>query len=251
MATTLVIKNANFSTNKLDTVVFSNVPCTAISLSDSSASMTSIGETKTLTATLTPSDTTDILRWSSSNDSVATVSDGVVTAVGVGSATITATCGNYSATCAISVSAEFDPQWTVGYQTYSAQTANPVLNYINATAQTSSLYAGSLTGTYPVKGSSNPTVYPYKIPNNVTKISVEATGYYIGMAWSNLLQTEYDNYAIGLGGNQASSSQGHQNSYVYDVPSGVDSFALTVRHINGATASASDESDVTVTFITD
>ena len=251
MATTLVIKNANFGTNKLDTVSFSDNPCTGISLSDSTASLAEIGATKTLTATLTPSDTTDILRWSSSDDSVATVSYGVVTATGNGSATITATCGNYSATCEVSVSASFNPQWTVGYQSYPATTSAPVKNYINATAQTASLFAGSLTGTYPLKGTSNPAIYPYKIPNNVTKISVEATGYYIGIAWSNLSQTEYDNYAIALGGNQASSSQGHQNSYVYDVPSGVDSFALTVRHINGDTASASDESDVTVTFITE
>lgn len=250
MATTLVIKNADFSTNKLDTVVFSNVPCTAVSLSDSSTSMTSIGETKTLTATLTPSDTTDILRWSSSNDSVATVTGGVVTAVGVGSATITATCGNYSATCAVSVSATFDSEWTIGYQSYTATTSEPVKNYINVSAQSASLYAGSLTGIYPVKGSSDPLIYPYKIPNNITKISVEATGYYIGIAWSNLSQTEYDSYAIGLGGNQASSSAGKQNSFVYDVPNGVDSFTLTVRHINGNAASSSDINDVTVTFLT-
>lgn len=249
MATTLVIKNANFASNKVDSVVFGDNPCTGVELSESSASLNSIGASITLTATLTPVDTSDVLQWSSSNDAVATVADGVVTATGIGSATITATCGNYSANCSISVSAVFDPYWTVGYQVYSTQTTNPVSNYINSVALTSGLCAGSLTGTYPVRGLSSPAVYPYKIPNNVTKISVEATGYYIGIAWSNLSQTEYGNYAIGLGGNQASSSQGYQNSYVYDVPSGVDSFVLTVRHINGTTASASDVSDVTVTFL--
>lgn len=46
-----------------------------------------------------------IISWSSSDTSVATVSsEGVVTGVSEGSATITATCGNSSATCAITVS---------------------------------------------------------------------------------------------------------------------------------------------------
>lgn len=53
-----------------------------------------------LTATVDPANTTDELVWSSSDESVATVSEtGLVTAVSVGSATITATCGTVSATC--------------------------------------------------------------------------------------------------------------------------------------------------------
>ena len=41
--------------------------------------------------------------WSSSDTSVATVTDGVVTAVDAGTATITATAGGYSATCEVTV----------------------------------------------------------------------------------------------------------------------------------------------------
>ena len=43
--------------------------------------------------------------WSSSNPAVATVSGGVITAVAVGTAVITATSGNYSASCAVTVTA--------------------------------------------------------------------------------------------------------------------------------------------------
>lgn len=50
-----------------------------------------------------PSNTTDEITWESSNTSVATVANGVVTAVGNGSATITVKCGEYSATVPVNV----------------------------------------------------------------------------------------------------------------------------------------------------
>lgn len=64
------------------------------------------GDKKTLTATVWPSSTgSGTLSWTSSNSSVATVdSNGKVTAVGVGTANITASYGgSVSATCAVTV----------------------------------------------------------------------------------------------------------------------------------------------------
>ena len=64
------------------------------------------GETAMLTAKLSPEETTDkTLTWSSSNEDVATVSDeGIITAVKVGTATITVSSVNgKSATCIVSV----------------------------------------------------------------------------------------------------------------------------------------------------
>lgn len=57
-----------------------------------------IGDMKTLTATTTP--TSDVT-WSSSNDSIATVFHGVVTATGIGNAIITASANGTTATCQI------------------------------------------------------------------------------------------------------------------------------------------------------
>ena len=88
------------STEKYDPTA--SVPATGISLSQTSLSLTK-GNTATLTATVTPSGSTDRVTWTSSNTAVATVSNGVVTAVGNGSATITAKAGSKSATCSVTV----------------------------------------------------------------------------------------------------------------------------------------------------
>ena len=82
-----------------------SVPATGITLSKTSLSLTN-GNTATLTATVTPSNSTDSVVWTSNNTSVATVSNGVVTAVGNGSATITATAGSKSATCSVTVTSD-------------------------------------------------------------------------------------------------------------------------------------------------
>ncbi|MBO4743840.1 MAG: Ig-like domain-containing protein [Bacteroidales bacterium] len=64
-----------------------------------------VGESATLTATVKPSDATNTaVSWSSDNTGVATVSSsGFVTAVGPGSAKITAMAGNKSASCNVTV----------------------------------------------------------------------------------------------------------------------------------------------------
>ena len=80
-----------------------SVPCTGIALSDETLTFTAAGS-KTLTATITPDGCTDPVIWKSNNITVAHVTSGEIVAVGNGECEITATCGNYSATCAVSVS---------------------------------------------------------------------------------------------------------------------------------------------------
>ena len=61
-------------------------------------------ETAALTAEVLPENATDkTVAWTTSDASVATVEDGVVTAVSVGTATITATAGSLTAECAVTV----------------------------------------------------------------------------------------------------------------------------------------------------
>ena len=80
------------------------VACTGVTLNANTMTFDDVGATKTLVATLSPSNTTETLRWSSSNPNIATISnDGVVTSVADGECIITATCGEYSDTCSVTV----------------------------------------------------------------------------------------------------------------------------------------------------
>ena len=85
-------------------VICISIPVTSIFLDKTSLSLAK-GSTETLSATVSPSDATDNnVQWSSDNPSVATVDqNGTVTAVNGGDATITASVGDVSATCKVSV----------------------------------------------------------------------------------------------------------------------------------------------------
>lgn len=80
-------------------------PVESISLDKTSASL-KVGETTTLTATVKPDNATDkTVTWSSSDASVASVENGVVTAKKIGTTTITAKAGDKEASCSITVEA--------------------------------------------------------------------------------------------------------------------------------------------------
>lgn len=76
----------------------------SVEISPATATLTSKGETIQLTATVLPEGAGEAT-WTSSDEAVATVSpEGIVTAIGEGTATITATAGEKTATCTITVS---------------------------------------------------------------------------------------------------------------------------------------------------
>lgn len=127
------------------TVPVPTVAVTSVSLNKTSLSFTGTGASQTLTATVSPSNATNkTVTWSSSNTSVATVSNGVVKAVGFGTATITAKSNNgKTASCKVTV--------------------NPIQpTGIKATPETSTLYG--LNGT--VKLTAN------VMPSNATNKAV-------------------------------------------------------------------------------
>ena len=83
------------------------VSATGVTLSQTELPLVK-GATATLRATVVPSDATNKkVTWSSNNISIATVENGIVTAVSGGNATITVTTedGNHTATCSVSVEA--------------------------------------------------------------------------------------------------------------------------------------------------
>lgn len=178
MAKTLIIKDADFSTNKLATVSFDAIPCESISI-DSSISISGIGATATLTPVVTPSNTTDAITWASSDTSVATVENGVVTAYRPGSATITVTCGEQSDTCAV----------TVEIPIVAAKNGLIAINYSSqlidfaGLVNTSSgrfIGMGSSGDGYPALGVVDSgdfaAIYPYPIPEGAKTITVAKQG---------------------------------------------------------------------------
>lgn len=89
------------------TATIVKVSVTSVSLDKPTASLL-VGETFQLTATVLPDNATDkTVTWTSSSTDVATVENGLVTAVAAGEATITATAGECSATCTVTVTVPF------------------------------------------------------------------------------------------------------------------------------------------------
>ena len=78
------------------------IVCTNITLNNATLSFTT-DAAQTLTATLTPTDTTDKVVWSVNPTGFVTVNNGVVTPINNGTCVITATCGTKSATCNVTV----------------------------------------------------------------------------------------------------------------------------------------------------
>ena len=89
------------------TVKIAAAPVAVESVTVSPASITlNPNGTQQLTATVSPAGATETVTWHSEDEEVATVSDtGLVTAVGVGDTTITATAGGKSGSCAVKVEA--------------------------------------------------------------------------------------------------------------------------------------------------
>ncbi|MDE6379854.1 MAG: Ig-like domain-containing protein [Muribaculaceae bacterium] len=108
----ILISNTLFSNKEHKEVAFPDVTVQAssdlpdvesVTLSASSLEL-KVGQSQTLTATVAPSAVADMpVSWTSSDSQVVTVEGGVVTAVSIGSATVTASCGGQSATCTVSV----------------------------------------------------------------------------------------------------------------------------------------------------
>ncbi len=102
------------------------VAVTGITLDESSVTL-EISGTKTLNATVAPSNATNrTVTWTSSDAAVATVDQtGKITAIAAGTATITATAGNQTATCVVTVNPASNPAITAVKLTETELTLNP------------------------------------------------------------------------------------------------------------------------------
>lgn len=133
----LTVDNAGNKEEKLSDAVTVTTPVTGVSLNQTSATM-EIGATLQLTATVSPSNATNkAVTWSSSNSTAASVdSNGLVTALAAGSATITVRTndGSKTATCNVTVNATEEVLVSFGGQTLH------VGDYINYDCKTTASY---------------------------------------------------------------------------------------------------------------
>ena len=164
-----------------------DIAVTGITISDSSKTL-AIGTTYQLTANVTPLYATNKnISWSSSKTSVATVaSDGTVTAVAAGSATITATTqdGGYTATCAVTVTALVSnyPEGTfVGSATVLGSSYKVVISI-----------GTQLNGLVGVRlANSDAVATSIDFNSRTNKVTITTTGSYSGYSYGNITGT-YD-----------------------------------------------------------
>ena len=204
---------------------------TSVVLNKTSTTLTSKGETISLTATVSPSNATDkSVTWKSSNTSVATVdSNGKVTAVGNGTATITVATksGGKTATCKVTVTIPTQSSDGWYYTTVlpsNITSTNYEIQYQNVYEK----YASSSPGTgwkdtgvdkieYTKSGATYESDQPLQTSNTVRLVEYYYY-HYCGpnTAWNDVNYYERDRYIH--------RDEMHMDSFnVYEYTSGMDS----------------------------
>lgn len=269
MAKTLIIKDADYSENALAQVTFDTIPCTGIALDNETLSIVTTGNTGTLVAIKTPADTTDSVTWTSSDSNVATVSNGTVTAVGIGTATITVSCGEYSDTCLVTVT-EFMNKDILKkmYPAYITDTnkmcdGGSGITGISATStykNRGSLAASS--GDKYVNDFGGNHFYAYPLPKNTARIKITDTGSTgiktQGVFWYNSQKSPttsgYENMCGVLGDTPTTSE--NSTTHIVTIPTyqdlpAPDSVVIMFRtYKTGAEFAEADFADVTIEFLT-
>lgn len=118
----------------------STTEVTSISLNSNTLSLT-VASSSTLTATILPSTSTSAVTWTSSSTDIATVSDGTITGVADGTATITAKAGTKTATCIVTVTAS-----SSSGSNYSQSSGNNSVSTQTYTSNTSDQNAVKVSG---------------------------------------------------------------------------------------------------------
>lgn len=240
MARTLIIKGASYSANKVATVVFSSVPCTGIEFSTDTISI--IGsESVEVSYTVTPVDTTDEINWVSSNTDIVTVSDGVLTVLGVGSCTITATCGEYSDSVTVTVTMYAIPNWFLAEG--KVNSSAHVLYWQAASNTYITAYGkGEQAGQYCIYNAITPSDrnYVIKLPGNTGRIQISVTD-------ASLFQSSTFSKLFWFKDESAQWTQTHaayfdhaetgynivtETTKIFTVPAGLDAIAFQTRFLS-------------------
>lgn len=197
------------------------------------------GENTKITATVTPEDHTDgNVEWSSSDESVATVSRGTVTGVAAGEATITAKIGDLEATCKVTVT---EPEEGTVIWSYDGNVANGWPQWMSYSYGVNMLI---MSGAKYESVTNDGDNYTVTLPHSTAKdaeISLEvlACGSYpehLGVNWNN-------------GSEGPDSWEGYENTLEYSFKLVDGTATVKVRAYKGSGNGASREGTKTFTFV--
>ena len=189
-----------------------NIPCTNITLNETSLNFTNLSS-QTLTATLTPSNTTDTLVWSSSENTIASVSNtGIVTPISNGNCTITATCGSKSAICNITVNIQTSDGNT---NTLTLEPSNITLTQISETSNLVLRYNNEIISNYLAGWTSSNDAVVY-VDSMGTVMALTDGDAVITASYNGLLATCSINVNINNRGNTDSNTVYTNPTITYD-----------------------------------
>lgn len=223
---------ASFKADFLDTLAV--IPCTGITFATNAINIADYNPV-TVSYTVHPSTTTELITWTSSDTSVATVSNGTIIAVGSGTCTVTATCGSYSASATVEVNLSYIENYAWLYPAVSSNHVNWSANY----RRIATLGSGTQAGTYGLYNASLGYVYPILLPSNTTMVKLTCDPTKTSMLYNATTNVEYywlKNEPSGDSGlTQAAKyiSNGDGDlrdaEETYAVPSGADLFFAVIR----------------------
>ena len=246
MAKALIIKGANFSTNKVTTISFGDdVPCTGVSFASDEISISSYTPVNA-EYTVSPANTTDSVTWASSNTDIVTVANGVITPVGIGSCTITVTCGNFSDTAIVTVTLAYIPSYTFGQISYNGTDPNDFPTIADSQNRIAVCGSGAQAGTYKCYGKNGASdANIIKLPKNTASVTVKNTtksyihdGTYTRFYWlidQSCGATGFTDYATFV--EEKTLNFYTTQEMTYEVPEGVDACMFMVRTSSSYTSS--------------
>ena len=192
------------------------VPVESVTLDASTATLF-VGDTETLEATVTP-DTN--VTWTSSDETVATVTDGTVTAKKAGTATITAKAGDQTATCTVTVQNKYSVSVTASASTlFLNGEAEDNIAVLTLSSTMTDGYSGEETVASYELTSSNPAVatVPDTVAANNGGASVTAAVTAVAAGTTTITVTAKDSSGNALG--SATTTITVKNRYTLDFTS--------------------------------
>lgn len=144
-----------------------NIPATSISLNQATATMHP-GNTLTLVATVLPSNATNkTVSWSSNSTNATVNGSGMITAISLGSAVITARCGSLTASCVLSI--------TVGVSSVSVSPTNISIATGTSKTITATVLPSNAANKTVTWSSANPSIASVSSSGVITGVSSGST----------------------------------------------------------------------------